>query len=504
MSADYVLALDQGTTSSRAIVFDRAWRRGRGGPARVPPGLPLPGPCHARCRGHLGEPARRRTRGARSRPRWRRERRRGGHHQPARDDRRVGPRHRRAGGAGHRVAEPHHRRSLRGAARGRPRGARARPHRACRSTPTSAAPRSPTSSMPSRACVRAPRPASSASAPSTASSSGASPAAAPTSPTSPTPVARCSSTSPATLGPVAVRAHRRAHGHAARGAALVRAAGRDRPRRAGRVAAHRRHRRRPDGGHLRAGLPRARAWPRTPTAPAPSRCSTPGTAPVASEHGLLSTILWQLGEEGQTVYALEGSVFVAGAAVQWLRDGLRAIERQRGRGDSGRRGRPRLGRGRGARLRGPGRAALGSRRARRHRGPDASARASRTSPWPPSMPWPTRWPTCSSRWRSTPAARSGPCASTAAPRSTTRCCSSRRTSCACRWSGPRVTETTALGAAFLAGLATGFWSSTDEVAATWQLERRFEPQMDAGRARPPGGALAPRGGARQGLGLLTG
>jgi glycerol kinase len=44
---------------------------------------------------------------------------------------------------------------------------------------------------------------------------------------------------------------------------------------------------------------------------------------------------------------------------------------------------------------------------------------------------------------------------------------------------PQVTETTALGAAFLAGLATGFWSSTDEVAATWQLERRFEPAMDA-------------------------
>jgi glycerol kinase len=43
---------------------------------------------------------------------------------------------------------------------------------------------------------------------------------------------------------------------------------------------------------------------------------------------------------------------------------------------------------------------------------------------------------------------------------------------------PRITETTALGAAFLAGLATGFWSSTQEIAATWQLERRFEPAMD--------------------------
>jgi glycerol kinase len=45
---------------------------------------------------------------------------------------------------------------------------------------------------------------------------------------------------------------------------------------------------------------------------------------------------------------------------------------------------------------------------------------------------------------------------------------------------PQVTETTALGAAFLAGLATGVWSSTEEIAANWQLERRFEPAMDGG------------------------
>jgi glycerol kinase len=40
---------------------------------------------------------------------------------------------------------------------------------------------------------------------------------------------------------------------------------------------------------------------------------------------------------------------------------------------------------------------------------------------------------------------------------------------------PEVLETTALGAAFLAGLGTGVWSSTEELAATWRLERRFEP-----------------------------
>ncbi len=44
---------------------------------------------------------------------------------------------------------------------------------------------------------------------------------------------------------------------------------------------------------------------------------------------------------------------------------------------------------------------------------------------------------------------------------------------------PRVTETTALGAAFLAGLATGVWSGTVELAALWQAERRFEPQRPA-------------------------
>ena len=42
---------------------------------------------------------------------------------------------------------------------------------------------------------------------------------------------------------------------------------------------------------------------------------------------------------------------------------------------------------------------------------------------------------------------------------------------------PQVTETTALGAAYLAGLAVGFWSSMEEIAAQWKVERRFEPGM---------------------------
>lgn len=47
---------------------------------------------------------------------------------------------------------------------------------------------------------------------------------------------------------------------------------------------------------------------------------------------------------------------------------------------------------------------------------------------------------------------------------------------------PQVTETTALGAAYLAGLATGVWGNLDELAAQWQVQRRFLPTMERGRA----------------------
>ncbi len=43
---------------------------------------------------------------------------------------------------------------------------------------------------------------------------------------------------------------------------------------------------------------------------------------------------------------------------------------------------------------------------------------------------------------------------------------------------PKVTETTALGAAYLAGLATGFWNSIDELQQQWQVDRKFESSMD--------------------------
>ncbi|MEM6271109.1 MAG: glycerol kinase GlpK [Bacteroidota bacterium] len=52
-----------------------------------------------------------------------------------------------------------------------------------------------------------------------------------------------------------------------------------------------------------------------------------GTEPHESEAGLLTTVAWEL--DGQTEYALEGSIFIAGAAIQWLRDGLHLIDQAR-------------------------------------------------------------------------------------------------------------------------------------------------------------------------------
>lgn len=49
-----------------------------------------------------------------------------------------------------------------------------------------------------------------------------------------------------------------------------------------------------------------------------------GEKAIKSEHGLLTTIAW--GIDGKVEYALEGSIFVAGSAIQWLRDGLRMFQ----------------------------------------------------------------------------------------------------------------------------------------------------------------------------------
>ena len=211
--------------------------------------------------------------------------------------------------------------------------------------------------------------------------------------------------------------------------------------------------------------------------------NTGGTA-VASKNRLLTTVAYQLG--GVRSYALEGSVFVAGAAVQWLRDGLKIITTAEQSGplaqtaDSSQEvvlvpafvglgaphWRPDV---RGAlfgltRATGPrelARAALESVCFQ-----TADLLAAMKSDWPDST---TMLNTlrvdggmAASDWTMQ---RLADILGTTVDR-------------------PQVKETTALGAAYLAGLHTGFFPEPDRFVHHWRLEHRFEPRMDGNeRAR---------------------
>ncbi|GAA4927629.1 glycerol kinase GlpK [Streptomonospora halophila] len=198
-----------------------------------------------------------------------------------------------------------------------------------------------------------------------------------------------------------------------------------------------------------------------------------GQQPVAPDHGLLSTVLWQH-PDGRLDYALEGSIFVTGAAVQWLRDGLGLIDsapQSEGLAasvpDSG--GVvfvPAL-TGLGAPDWDPhARGAIfgitrGTQRAHIARATlDAIAFEVRDVVESMAAASGTRLPEL----------RVDGGAST-----NDLLCRIQADQLQVSVARPEVQETTALGAAFLAGLATGVWSSTDELARTWHLDRRFEP-----------------------------
>lgn len=201
-----------------------------------------------------------------------------------------------------------------------------------------------------------------------------------------------------------------------------------------------------------------------------------GALPVPSAHGLLSTVLWQLGEGGPVSYALEGSVFIAGAAIQWLRDGLKAIttaegidELTRGVEDTGGvyfvpafvgLGAPHwdpdargllIGLTRGTGLPEIGRAAIESIAYQVH-----------------------------DVFEAMEADRGAPLADLRVDGGAARNDELLRFQAdllGVPVERPRVTETTAWGAASLAGLATGVWSGLPELVAIRAVDRRFEPSM---------------------------
>lgn len=199
-----------------------------------------------------------------------------------------------------------------------------------------------------------------------------------------------------------------------------------------------------------------------------------GDRPVPSRHRLLTTVAWQ--RPGELRYALEGSVFVAGAVVQWLRDGLGVIRRSEdvealATSVDGTDGVYLV----------PAFAGLGAP----HWDPYARG-------------------TIVGMTRGTGAGHIARAALESIAYQTVDVIEAMagdagRPLAELRVDGgasrndhlmqfqadmlgvsvvrPQVTETTALGAAYLAGLATGLWDTIEEVAAQWREDRRFDPGM---------------------------
>jgi len=201
-----------------------------------------------------------------------------------------------------------------------------------------------------------------------------------------------------------------------------------------------------------------------------------GHAPVTSRHGLLTTIAWRL--DGRTTYALEGSVFIAGAAIQWLRDGLGVL---RAAADSQRMAEsvPDTG---GVYLV-PAFVGLGA--------PYWDMRARGT------IVGLTRGTTAAHLTRAALEAIAYQSRDVLQAMTADSGIAARRlrvdggaatNDFLCQFQAdildipvvrPTVTETTGLGAAYLAGVGAGFWHSLDALAAHASIERTFEPAMDA-------------------------
>ncbi len=205
-----------------------------------------------------------------------------------------------------------------------------------------------------------------------------------------------------------------------------------------------------------------------------------GEKAVASQNRLLTTVAWRLG--GRTEYALEGSVFIGGAVVQWVRDGLGLVKSAAEIEDLA------------ASVADNGGVYL------------VPAFAGLGAPhWDPYARG-----TIVGITRGTKAGHLARAALEGIAYQVADLLDAMHSDASIRLEElrvdggaagnnllmqfqadllgvpvvrPVVTETTALGAAYLAGLAVGFWKNSAEVAAQWRVERRFEPQMPEERVR---------------------
>lgn len=201
-----------------------------------------------------------------------------------------------------------------------------------------------------------------------------------------------------------------------------------------------------------------------------------GSRPVLSDHRLLTTVAYRL--NGQTTYALEGSIFVAGAAVKWLRDGLKIV--------GGAAETATLAAGipenHGVYLV-PAFVGLGAP----YWDPDArgaligltldTGRAHIARAALEAVAYQTRDLTAA--MKADGAAKPTAIRVDGGMVANDWLCQFLADMLDVAVERPRVIETTALGAAYLAGLAVGLYAGLDAVAYGWHCERRFEPRMTA-------------------------
>ncbi|MDZ7694907.1 MAG: FGGY-family carbohydrate kinase [Balneolaceae bacterium] len=200
-----------------------------------------------------------------------------------------------------------------------------------------------------------------------------------------------------------------------------------------------------------------------------------GSKPIKSENNLLTTVAWQL--DGAVEYALEGSVFIGGAVVQWLRDGLKLIESSSEV------------------------EALASQVESTDGVYMVPAFSGLGAPhWDPHARG-----TMAGITRGTTSAHIARAALEAIAYQSTDLLKAMESDSGIslkelRVDGgasinnllmqfqadllrvpvirPEITETTALGAAYLAGLAVGFWKDKQEISHQWKIDHRYEPEMD--------------------------
>ena len=205
-----------------------------------------------------------------------------------------------------------------------------------------------------------------------------------------------------------------------------------------------------------------------------------GSKPVDSQHNLLATVAWKIG--GKTTYALEGGVFVGGAAIQWLRDGARLIREAdeintlaASVADNG-----------GVyfvpALSGMG-APYWDQYARGSffgitRGTSNGHLARAVLEGIAFQVYDIVKAMEADAGQATAQLRVDGGAS-----QSDYLMQVQSDLFAFDIVRPRITETTALGAAYLAGLAVGFWQSTDELRAQWQADKVFSPQLPPERVQ---------------------